>query len=423
MKKRVLAIGVMLLLLCLSVSPLYAGGIRGKSNLSSDYFRSLTRNAATDSADIIAYNPAGVMKLDNGFYLKVDALYIQKDYGNNIKNSPFPGTSNNYESDYPSIVPGLFTVYKQDKWAGFFAVTVPGGGGTVEFDEGNATSLGLGAQVHAGLTPMGGAPLISNMKVTASSVEMGYTLGGAYLINDMFSVSGGIRYIDASQELEAQVTNSNGTTITMTTEVELERTASGIGYFIGVNVSPMDKLNLGFLYQSNTELDLKSEVSKGNTIAQGIGFGNGTKQRNDLPGLIGLGISYQLNPSIRLESSYTRYLEGDADLEASRFDDAGDSSDLAFGITYTLNSKWRFSLGYMITTIEGMDPEDISAESPELDANTVGLGAVYSPSDRWQISFGLTDVTYDSVTETSAIGSIEYEKHVTAGCLGLQYRF
>lgn len=412
-----------MLVLCLLVSPLYAGGIRGKSNLSADYFRSLNRNAATDAADIIAYNPAGVMKLENGFYQKVDVLYIQKDYGNNVTNSPFPGTSKDYESDYPSIVPGLFSVYKRDKWAGFFAVTVPGGGGTVEFDEGNATSLGLGAQVHAGLMPMGGAPLISNMKLDASSVEMGYTLGGAYKINEMFSVSGGIRYIDARQELEGQVTNSNGSTITVTSEVELELTASGIGYFIGANVSPTDKLNLGFLYQSNTELDLKSEVTKGNTIAQGIGYGNGTKQRNDLPGLIGLGISYQLNPSIRLETSYTRYLESDAELEASRFDDAGDSSDLAFGITYILNPKWRFSLGYMITTIEGMDPEDISAESPELDANTIGLGTVYSPSDRWQFSVGITDVTYDSVTETTAFGDIEYEKHVTAGSIGVQYRF
>lgn len=422
MKKRVLAMGI-LLLSCLVTTQVYAGGIRGKSNMSADYFRSLTRNAATDSADIIAYNPSGVMKLENGFYQKVDILYIKKDYGNNIKNSPFPGTSKNYESDYPSIVPGLFSVYKQERWAGFFAVTVPGGGGTVKFDEGNATSLGLGAQVHAGLSPLGGAPLISNMKVEASGVEMGYTLGGAFLINKIFSVSGGIRYIDAKQELDARVTNSNGTTIATTTEVELERNASGIGYFIGANVSPTKELNLGFLYQSNTELDLKSEVSKGNTIAQGIGFGDGTKQRNDLPGLIGLGISYQLNPNIRLESSYTHYLESDAELEASRFDDAGDSSDLAFGITYILNSQWRFSLGYMITSIEGMDPEDISAESPELDANTIGFGTVYSPSERWQFSIGITDVTYDSVTETTAFGNVEYEKHVTSASLGVQYRF
>ncbi len=112
-----------------------------------------------------------------------------------------------------------------------------------------------------------------------------------------------------------------------------------------------------------------------------------------------------------------------AELEASRFEDAGDSSDLAFGITYILNPQWRFSLGYMITNIEGMDPEDISAESPELDANTIGLGAVYSPSDRWQVTFGITDVTYDSVTTTSAIGTVEYKKHVNAGSAGIQYRF
>ncbi len=418
MKKLAIALGV-LMLLCVSVSPLYAGGIRGKSNLSADYFRSLTRNAATDAVDIIAYNPAGVMKLENGIYAKVDILYVNKVYSNDVTNSPFPGTSDEYETDIPSIIPGLFTVYKQDKWAGFFAVTVPGGGGTVKYDNGNATSLLLGA----GIAQAYGLPLISDMEVEGSSVELGYTLGGAYKINEMFSISGGLRYINADQKLEGQVTNSNGV-LTVTNELELERTATGWGYFLGANVSPMDKLNIGFLYQSNTELDLESDVSKGNTIATGLGWGDGTKQRNDLPGLVGLGLSYQLNPKIRLETSYTQYLESSAELEAARFEDAGDSSDLAFGITYSINPQWRCSLGYMITNIAGMDPEDLSAELPELDASTIGLGAVYSPTNRWSLSFGYTDVTYDSVSTTTVYGAdVEYNKHVTATSVGVQYRF
>ena len=47
-----------------TTSWVYAGGIDTKSNLSADYVRTLNRNAATDAADAVVYNPAGVMKLE-----------------------------------------------------------------------------------------------------------------------------------------------------------------------------------------------------------------------------------------------------------------------------------------------------------------------------------------------------------------------
>ena len=59
---------------------LWAGGIDNKTNWSVEYLRILNRNAATDSADAVAYNPAGVMKMDEGlpfprFYSRVGEAY------------------------------------------------------------------------------------------------------------------------------------------------------------------------------------------------------------------------------------------------------------------------------------------------------------------------------------------------------------
>ena len=48
------------------VSTLWASGIDNKTNWSVDYLRSLNRNAATDYADIVAYNPAGKTLMDDG---------------------------------------------------------------------------------------------------------------------------------------------------------------------------------------------------------------------------------------------------------------------------------------------------------------------------------------------------------------------
>lgn len=58
MRKRIIAVGVVLLIVGLA-SSLQAGGVINKQNLSADYLRTLNRNAATDMADAAAFNPAG----------------------------------------------------------------------------------------------------------------------------------------------------------------------------------------------------------------------------------------------------------------------------------------------------------------------------------------------------------------------------
>jgi long-chain fatty acid transport protein len=428
MKKMVIALAV-IGLLCATASPLLAGGILNKSNLSADYFRSLTRHASTDAADIVAFNPAGVMKMDNGIYLKADALYITKDYSNTVPSAvPIPNISGKFESDEPSIVPGLFSVYKRDKWAGFFAVTVPGGGGEVKFKDGNARTGVLGFSFVAG-SPAYTA--VEAMQIEANSVDLAFTLGGAYEINEMFSVAGGLRYINAHQEFKGSVTLTSLSPLAPPVqEVDLERTATGIGYFLGLNVAATDKVNLGFLYQSNTELDFESDVKKdtsGGAIPGGVGWADGTKEREDLPGILGFGLSYQFSPKVLGQVNYTQYLESAAKWEGERFKGAGDSSEIGISFTYTFNPQWRGSIGYLRTDIAGMKKENLLPEAPELDASTIGIGAVYSPTDRWDISFGYTDVTYDSVvtavSSSRAFAGTKLEKRSTALSLGAQYRF
>ena len=67
---------------------LYAGGIINKQNLSADYIRTLNRNAATDMADAAAYNPAGTAMMEDGLYVKADAIYFWKDYSNQMPSTP-----------------------------------------------------------------------------------------------------------------------------------------------------------------------------------------------------------------------------------------------------------------------------------------------------------------------------------------------
>ncbi len=429
MKKVCVLLGIISLLVC-SATPLLAGGIINKSNLSSDYVRTLNRNAATDAADIVVFNPAGVMKMENGFYTKADVMYFAKDYSNQVPDAfAIIGDEGDYKTDTPSVIPGLFAVYKKEKWAGFFAVTIPGGGGKVEYDQGDARTVVLSASIAA--SSGGLLNRIDSMKMEANSFDIGYTVGGAYKINEMFSVAGGFRYLDAKQEFKGSTTLSNALVPAVpptTYGVDLERDATGWSYFLGVNISPSDRLNFGAMYMSNTDLDYKSKVTQDDIgITPTLGWADGTKQREDLPGQLNLGVSYLITPKLRTEVNYTLYLETDAKFEASRFDHAGDSFEMGICFDYAFNNKWMASLGYLYTDIKGMAAEDKLTEAPELDSNSVSTGVVYTPNDRWRINLGLLKVWYDSVTTTVTSGrapaDTKLEKDVWGISLGVQYRF
>ena len=122
-------------MLSLIATPLFAGGILNKQNVSADYVRTLNRQAATDYADIAVYNPAGIMKMKTGKYLKIDLQFLAKDYSNSL-----PGVGE-LDHDEPSFVPGFFAIHKEDKWAGYMTAALVGGGGKVDYTEGNARSV------------------------------------------------------------------------------------------------------------------------------------------------------------------------------------------------------------------------------------------------------------------------------------------
>ena len=201
----------LLVLLCVagliaaSASPLFAGGIINKQNQSTDYMRTLSRHAATDYADIAVYNPAGIMKMADGGYAKLDIMYIDKDYSNKVPDNfgEFDQNFGRLNSDKHSIIPGAFAVYKQKKWTGFFAFTIPAGGGELNYNDGDARTVqigdGLAANGNQQLETALGTNLFNYNKIDSQKLEVkessvfGFTLGGSYAINDMWSVAAGAR--------------------------------------------------------------------------------------------------------------------------------------------------------------------------------------------------------------------------------------
>ena len=414
--KKLFAVGcVCSLTLFLTTSFAMAGAIDNKTNWSVEYIRTFNRNAATDYADAAAYNPAGTTKLEDGLYLNASLQYLAKDYSNT-----YLGTE--YSQDEPSLIPGVFAVYTRDRWAGYFAFTNTGGGGAIDYKNGTKTAIQQATMISNLLPGIPPAPpgswSITSTRAKGESYYLSYTFGGAYEINDMFSVSLGVRYVDAYREQKVSATFSNpflGPLGSAAVDVEYEENANGWGGIIGLNITPNDKWNIGLRYETLTDLNFKTDVIIDDTHT----VVDGSKRSRDLPAIIAAGVSYRFFKNFRTEVNLTYYLNEGADWEGAQ-DGVDNGYDLGIAFEYTLNPQWKFSLGYMFTYL-GVEADNINAEVPELDANTVGGGFAYAPTPDWALNFGIGNTFYNE--ESSPTDATAYKKNVFFVAFGAQYKF
>lgn len=391
-----------------------AGGIDNKQNFSAKYVGTGSRNAAIDSVDVAAYNPAGLMFQKDGFGLGVDGHVIFKNYEQEYTNV-YPAGYVTREQDEPSIIPAMFGTYKSGSWGLFGAMTVSGGGGTVEYTKGNTITNDVALA-------LGGAPL-TNQRIKAESHYLTYTMGGAYKINEMFSVAGGVRYLDAIKEVEAF---ANTPTIWGAYEEE----ADGWGWVASMDIKPSDTLLFGIRYESKVELEFTTKMNKtnnalGSMVLAGMKKTQNAKSDRDLPALLGLGASWDATKRLNLNSSFTYYLEEGADWDGLE-DKVDNSYDIAISSTYGFLDNLRGSIGYMYTSV-GIDAVDFGLTekmSPVLDAHSFFLGLGYDINKALTLDLGMMINFYDEETGRDAAGrAVTYDKQNTAIALGVVYKF
>jgi long-chain fatty acid transport protein len=430
---------------CLFVCSAWAGGYDNRTNWSAEYIRTWNRNATTDSADGVLYNPAGMTKMDDGMYANLSLQYVDKNAVNTVDGDEMT-------SREPSYIPSLFALYKKDRWAAMFSVSNFGGGGSVDFQDGSWTSqqagLGIISNANAlldanaatlalfGLTPaMVYYSSILSQQIEAESMYLGYLVGGAYKINDVFSASLGIRYVTADRKAEGSITVSAEDSLAGTVpginddidmEIEYEQEATGWGAIIGFNISPNDRWNIGIRYETETQLDFEASVSEGDALLAQMGIVDGEEARRNLPAILALGVSWRMNPKIRLESNLTYYFSDNADWSGFENIDENVSNgfDLGLACMYTINDKWEASIGVLYTEL-GAEPEDMTPESPELEAITIGGGVGFRPTEKWLINAGIANVFYmkDSFTDETSGQEVTFEKNNLAIAVGVQYKF
>jgi hypothetical protein len=133
-----------------SASGLFAGSLDYLANQSARYAMNFSRNAATDAADIVAYNPAGTALMAPGLYIDISNQTLFKPYEHEydiaFTMAPALDRSDTVEQNEPTLLlPNLFTVYNKGRigpgsLAAYFQAGVVAGGGTLKYDDGTVGS-------------------------------------------------------------------------------------------------------------------------------------------------------------------------------------------------------------------------------------------------------------------------------------------
>ena len=298
-------LSLLALIASLSVSTMGAS-IDHIQNYSAEYGGNPAQQGAINVGSTVYFNPAGLMRLENGTYIVGGIQYAFGDQNMSQGGRDF---STNLSSPIPN-----FALYKKtDDGAYFWTMGGVGGGAELEYKDSIPLSVNLlGNSIDFN-------KFLSNTHVKGSNIYAQTTLGKAFNLTDKWSASLAVRGVYSKRTLKANATVDKNVNIgdlignpslripifkEGTASIDSEREAYGFGGQFGLNYAPNDRLNIGFRYDTKVKLKFKtkSDISDSTKGALGIGvsdallglypvYKDGEKLRRDLPALAALGAS------------------------------------------------------------------------------------------------------------------------------------
>lgn len=176
----------------------FAGGIVTNTNQSAAYTRILVRDAST-GADAVYFNPAGLMRLNNGFHISLSSQTIWQDRSIN-NNYSFLNSPDYAGKVFAPVFPGVYATYKFDNFAISGGFNPIGGGGGAEFAKG-LPSFEMGVSELVPKLQASGIPVTgysADIYFKGQSVYYGAQLGVSANVTDEVSVFAGFRYVMAN---------------------------------------------------------------------------------------------------------------------------------------------------------------------------------------------------------------------------------
>lgn len=411
----------------------WAGSIDYLSNQSAEYIRTFSRNASLD-ADAAVYNPAGTAFLPQGLTFNLSNQSILKEYSSDfdIGVARYDGT---YQSTEPTLVlPNTQIVYNGGGWAGFLALGVTGGGGTVDYTDGVPyMAIATTSVVTAAATATGGyidGGYWASGSLKATSIYPQATAGGAYALGTDLSVSAGIRAVYGYKTFSGSAdytflhggapisagAHSGGVPYGTTLEADVSQTALGFGGIFGANWKALPGLLVSTRIETATPLDFETQVNDDADFG-GL-FTDGETQRRDLPALVALGVRYDAE-ALSITASGTGYLLGLSRSSAYAEDYADFGWDAGASVEYAVLPWLKASAGGLVTRVGGNE-DTYNDFDFSLDSQTLGAGLVLVPLADLQVNLAASHTFYNS--SSGQADTTTYGKAATTLAVSCSYK-
>jgi long-subunit fatty acid transport protein len=355
----------------------FAGGLLTNTNQSAQFIRMMSRNASLD-IDAVYFNPAGLVKLEDGWHF---AAYSQTIFQDKTVECGYPLLNDPSYLGKVSVpvFPTAYAVYKMDKWAFSFGFGPNAGGGSAEFERGLPSfeipiskvvpGLAQLAQINPALAVSG---YDADLYFTGSSIFWGFQLGATYEINEMLSVYGGVRYMPSKNIYQGSIKNiqlevGGGMTPApafLTQAAGVVRGAATASYGVATNLQPIVTGGGGSLTLSQV---------------QQAGYISAAEKAAIEGGLLRIGI-----PQSQIDVMPVTTVQG----------------------TYT-------AVGNQLTTTAGtLSATSSQLEDKEVDTEQTGagftpiIGINISPNDDWNIAVKYEHKTYMSLTNNTTVDDL-----------------
>ncbi|MDD2382315.1 MAG: hypothetical protein WCY58_04085 [Mariniphaga sp.] len=188
-------------------------------------------------------------------------------------------------------------------------------------------------------------------------------------------------------------------------KVDTEQTGNAFTPMLGINISPMENLNIGLKYEMKTSLTLKNTPNEGDNYSTTL-FGDNVN--SDIPAILGAGVGYNTG-LIEAQFSYTMYFNKDVnwgpnirdrsaghDVVRNREIDRN-GMEFALGLQFNVLDNFAFSVGGMYGDmgIAESYQSDFSYSNP---STTAGAGFAWNITDALTFDAGVSNTFYQDQT-------------------------
>lgn len=436
MKKIVAAIA----LFTMTMVNALAGGILTNTNQSIDFLRNPARDAAI-GLDGVYSNPAGVVFMPEGFHLGINWQFAHQTRTIESTNPVFQtGRKNNQNSPTKvfegvanaPIIPSIQVAYNMEHWSLQANLSVPGGGGACEFDDGLGSFESVVGNIATMLKPFGAQGYDMDGYMKGRQYYYGVQIGAACKVIPNLSLYGGLRMVYGDATYKAKISNiqvktangyidfgsylQNVTAAGYGDKVApLQKYADGVNLLCnqdGVGFAPiigidykLKNFNFAAKYEFRTQIRMKNEstVNEASAIDAVNKYRDGESVNEDMPALLAVGVQYTPIDIVRINAGWHYYFDKDASWYGNAQDKLSHNSyEFLLGAEWDTTDKLTFSAGGQLTRYGNTD-EYINDMSFVVNSYSIGFGFSYQLSPKVAVKAGYFQTyygTYDRTTST-----------------------